>query len=295
MAEQDSQDPRVQTAAADPQGSAVPDAASRDAGQDAAAQAEGDAEAERRSPGNYAVPLFFQRAMQARARAMGRSYASYRPPEHMTQRLRFIDRMAGEADGTLSTLHRSDDDADEESAVPEERERQHDAARYYEQAQQYIHARQRQGHSSAAIARNNLKVVGIIVAAVVAYYLSGALFHSPQPTDLAGFKAALPLQLDEATVIERAEETGDEFLMYIVKDSSHYAGLSRQDIAYKFEGMARSAPQQLCRIRIMNELVNVQGKKLTVSLSTDDQSISRVFSIEHCAVDLGTGQAEDNS
>ena len=245
-----------------------------------------------RDPGSYAVPLFFRHAMQARARALGRSYEPYRPPQHMTERLRFIDRMAGSAapGETLSALHRQGDEDGEErpaAAAPEAE------ARFYHQAELYLSRQQQHSAPQArTTARNNLRVVGIVVLGIAAYYATAHLWHRPQVEDLESFRAALPLQLDAATRIESVDESGEEFVMHIIKDASYYASLTSAEIAARFEDMARAAPQQLCRIRVMQELVNEQGKRLTVSLATDDQTITRVFSIEHCATAAGSGRGD---
>ena len=280
-----------QTAGTEARAAAQPPEAEAVAAADAAADGAKEELPPERDPESYAVPLFFRHAMQARARALGRSYEPYRPPQHMTERLRFIDRMEGSAatGETLSSLHRQGDENDGQpaSAAPETQARFYHQAELYLSRQQYTSAPQ-----SRTTARNNLRVVGIVVLGIAAYYATAHIWHRPQVEDLDSFRAALPLQLDAATRIESVDESGEEFVMHIVKDASYYASLTPTEIAARFEDMARIAPQQLCSIRVMQELVNEQGKRLTVSLATNDRAITRVFSIDHCAAAVGKGRGD---
>lgn len=242
----------------------------------------GVGEAMGRSSEDYTEPRFFEDAMRARARALGKEYQPYRPPKYMTEKLSLLDEIAKREQGGNSTMEGLHTEA---KRKPEDEKSLSDESRFYRQAQHIIQSHNRPAVAKKTIARNNFRALMVIFVGIAAYYIYASQLRDSQIDDVASLKESLPLQLDEGTVIQRVEETPEEFLMYIVKQRSIYEGLSEGEIEDRLQDMARVAPGQLCRIPAMNHMVK-EGRKLTVSLSTDDGQIEKVFSIDRCNIEL---------
>lgn len=125
-------------------------------------------------------------------------------------------------------------------------------------------------------------IVLIVVLAFAGYVGYNEYIAPPRLDSIEHLKEALPLEVDDYTVLQHIEETDSDFIMTFVKDKVLFEGLTAEQRENALSVIEQNAPK-LCKNPLLYGVV-AGGKKLTVLLRDTNGAQLRKIDISSCPV-----------
>ena len=97
---------------------------------------------------------------------------------------------------------------------------------------------------------------------------------------LDDLKNALPVPVDEDTVIAQIDDLPDELVMHVVKDDELYARATPEQLNKSLDNIAKNA-QRLCANPILGNILS-SGRRVTVLLRNESHTYERKIAIAKC-------------
>ena len=129
--------------------------------------------------------------------------------------------------------------------------------------------------------KRNYKVYFVVLIIFSAYVIYAEKFRSDEELlTLNDLKNALPVPVDEDTVIAKIDDLPDELIMHVVKDDDLYANATQEQLNKSLDNIAKNA-QRLCANPILGNILS-SGRRVTVLLRNESHTYERKIAIAKC-------------
>ncbi len=129
--------------------------------------------------------------------------------------------------------------------------------------------------------KRNYKVCFVVLVIFAAYVIYAEKFRpNDELLTLDDLKNALPVSVDEDTVIAQIDDLPDELVMHVVKDDDLYARATPEQLNKSLDNIAKNA-QRLCANPILGNILS-SGRRVTVLLRNESHTYERKIAIAKC-------------
>ena len=129
--------------------------------------------------------------------------------------------------------------------------------------------------------KRNYKVCFVVLVIFAAYVIYAEKFRpNDELLTLDDLKNALPVPVDEDTVIAQIDDLPDELVMHVVKDDDLYARATPEQLNKSLDNIAKNA-QRLCANPILGNILS-SGRRVTVLLRNESHTYERKIAIAKC-------------